>query len=202
VIIWSVGILISLGVIVLLVTLLRVKLSPRLTILIVALLVILTLIFIWWGNRNGASRSFRIDLDVPTVQQVRSFFTTKFSPEEVQIAQGRDLGCRVEGRRIIVPMDETCSFSLKPAPNRTKQIVVRLAAESDSVDLTLAQENALTIEQTLLSEQTSENLDVYRNEGEINAMLTFFNCQLPEPEDRETEEPTLEIRVCFLDINP
>ena len=200
---WLTAAFIISGILLLLFVVSRVRLSPRLFVLLLIVLVIVTLIFLFWGNRNDSTRSFQLDLSVPTAQQLRSFFTVKYRPQEIRVAQGSEDGCQIQGRQIVVPDEVTCRFFLPASASRTKQVVLQLEEEGESVELILVQENALTIEQTLETDEVSENLDVYRNEMEQNAQLTVLNCQASAPErNEEGEEESAELLSCRLLINP
>lgn len=132
----------------------------RLTMLLAGAVILLFIFFIWWGSRSDKDRAFQLDLEVPTARQLRNRFTTKYTADEIRLARGGESGCAISGQRLVIPPDVTCEFQLRAAANQTKQLILTLDSVSKSIDITLSQENALTITQMLTSGQTSESLDV------------------------------------------
>lgn len=164
--------------------------SRRLLIFLLLVIGLLFIIFIVMGSQRDEQRRFQLDLEVPTARQLRSRFTRKYQPEEIRVSRGGDEGCAKNGRQLVIPQEVTCEFTMAADADDTKQLALTLQPGAASIFVELAQEDALTVEETLQPGEMSDNLDVYRRPDEREATLTLSLCVVPPPEEEDEEDST------------
>jgi len=113
------------------------------------------------------------DLNAPWIQAMRQRLTKKLTSQEMRLGTGSDLGCLVGDGQLQMPAGATCYFTILAA-NSTRRLSLQLAF-GQSVRLTLAQKNALTIDDIALAAgQAAQWYDVYQNDE--NGRLTVTGC--------------------------
>lgn len=155
--------------------------NPKVLILVVLVLVVLVVAF--GASVRVAVRSTQgedvqppaivPDLNAPWIQAMRQRLTKKVTSQEIRLGTGSDLGCLVGDGQLQMPAGATCYFTILAA-NSTRRLSLQLAF-GQSVNLTLAQKNALTIDDIALAAgQAAQSYDVYPNDE--NGRLTLTSC--------------------------
>jgi hypothetical protein len=161
--------------------------SRRLIVLLVLLALLLALFVASLGlglrGRRGQGPALRPDLNAPSVGKLRERLSAPLKGKDLRLEEGVP-GCQVRGEQLRIPVGATCTFEIAPA-NRTRALRPRLA-QGTAANLTLEQEDALTIEVDLpLTGDEDERYDVYRNEDKKPARLTVADCKVGEDSGAE-----------------
>lgn len=138
----------------------------------------------------------RLDLTAPSFDRIRRLFTARLPASQMRLVSGGEAGCGINPSRLIVPEDETCRYAIQPDAGKTRQLTLVLGGDGLSVDISLSQPNVLSVEQSLDSGQTID-LDVYKNDQNQGAELTFEDCVVTKPEKEEDRNRTYS---CALEI--
>jgi hypothetical protein len=177
----------------------------RVLVIVIIVVLVLLIVVVMVGGTAARETFFpRIDLQGRWAEWTRSRLTQPVESSELTLAVGPPDGCRIEAERLVIRPDTRCTFAIQAADDSTRQLPLRLTGISQTIGLTMAQENALTVSITTTSGSPAVRLDVYQNAERKIAQLTVDQCQLPQAKDEAEDErpPTQAASVCILEIRP
>lgn len=120
------------------------------------------------------------NLSAPALDDIRNRLTTQIGTREITLSSG-DQGCRVENRRLIVPEDATCRYTIPASADQTRQLTLALDTGT-AVTLRLEQNRAISVDRTLAAGAAPYPLDIFRHEAEADARLIIDGCATDKPE--------------------
>ena len=149
-----------------------------------------------FGVADETRYAGRLDLTAPSFDQLRRRFTTRLAANQIHLVSAQESGCGLTPDRLTVPEDETCIYAIQPDSAKTRQLSLVLGGEGQSVWLSLTQPNAISVDQTLKAGQ-SIDLDIYKNDQNQGAELSFDRCEV---EKLEEQNDLLQPYLCALEI--
>jgi hypothetical protein len=173
-------------------------------IVIIVLLVLLVVVVMAGGATARQALFPRVDLQGRWAEWTRSRLSEQVESHELILAAGPPGACRIEPERLVIRPDTLCTFTIQAVDDATRQLPLLLTGISQTIALTIAQENALTVAITTTSGSPAARLDVYQNAERKAAQLTIGQCQLPKAKN-ESENNTASNQAasaCVLEIRP
>ncbi|HEX7974333.1 MAG TPA: hypothetical protein VF498_07985 [Anaerolineales bacterium] len=167
--------------------------SRRLLFLILAFSALVVLCLSCFGlNRLAAPPlRLRLDLQAPSLDQIRNRLTVKIKGSELRLRQGD--GCSASGSQVVVPIHTTCEFGIPISASSTRQLVLLAGASGGKVSLHLAQPKYLSLDQSLAGGDAPARLDIYRNPNRGEATFILTDCQ-------PAKSASIQLDRCFFDI--
>lgn len=148
------------------------------TVILVGLALVIAFLLIMAVGRKEQNSLVSLPLTIPTGQSFRSrsFFTRRFTVEQVALRAGNSRDCLLENGRFTIAEKTSCTFSLQPSQRWTRELPLILEGNQGSINITLSQPNQLTVEETLNANQPPVDFAVFRRTDDQTATLTIFNC--------------------------